>query len=147
MPARPYPWVPSRRGIPTAAQVLEQQRRDHAPGGIARRDAIAASGARESKGGTTRPGGADNMSNIAITNGFGGANSGARALQGSGLKFKDNEWTSGGIVLPKLLVAFSTTTCLQRWVDSKPIEILKKPGEDLADANALNSKIAQASGR
>src|SRR5262245_4252906 len=30
----PSPWSPPRRGIPAAAEVLEQQRRDHAPDGI-----------------------------------------------------------------------------------------------------------------
>src|SRR5262245_4769501 len=89
----PCPWAPPRRGIPTAAQVLEQQRRDHADDGFVQRCALAVNASAESQGGTTpRQGGAQLMSNIiATTNGFGGASSAARALQGTGLKFKDNE--------------------------------------------------------
>jgi len=47
--------------------------------------------------------------------------------------------------MPALLVALSTTTCLQRWQNNKPVDIIvKQVGEKLPDVDELNAKIEKS---
>src|SRR5436309_1801502 len=68
----------------------------------------------------------------------------ARIIQGRLIKCTDGVWADRDDVKPpdRPLLALATTTVVQHWQDSEPIEtIVKQPGKPLPDIDELNAKI------
>jgi hypothetical protein len=91
----------------------------------------------------------DTKSNLPTTrdDGFNDAEDG-RVIRGVIAKFVDGNWTDSdgaAISADKKLLAWSTTQCLQRWENKKPVEVIvKRPGVSLPDVDELNNKIPTA---